>query len=264
MGQFAARKFALLSALPRLMLIGAAGLALASSPAATHTVPAAVRAALPQTVFWAWDEPEDMRPLADRRAGVAYLAATILLDDSLHLTPRMQPLLVATETPLISVVRVETRRGFRDTSRLRDALTGAVLDAANHPAIHAVQIDFDATRSERVFYIAVLNEVRGALPRDTSLSITALLSWCAHDDWIHSLPIDEAVPMYFRLGREAHNVLNGDSAYSIREPLCANSAGIATDEPAHNLLLASKRVYIFNPRPWNAHQLQLLTRSERP
>jgi hypothetical protein len=164
----------------------------------------------------------------------------------------------------VAVVRVETRRGFRDAPQLRRALTAAILDVTNRPSIRAIQIDFDATRSERDFYTAVVRDIRTQLPGTTTLSITALLSWCAHDDWIHALPIDEAVPMYFRLGREAHNVFNGDSSYAIREPLCATSAGIATDEPSRSLSLAGKRVYIFNPRPWTARQLRLLAQGERP
>jgi hypothetical protein len=205
-----------------------------------------------------------MRALAGENASVAYLAATIKLDRAIHVSPRLQPLSLAPGTPVVAVVRVETRPGFHDAPQIRDGAAAAILDTVNRPGIHAVQVDFDAARSERDFYAAILKEIRAKLPRTTTLSITALLSWCAHDDWIRALPVDEAVPMYFRLGSEAHNILNGDSAYAIREPLCATSAGIATDEPSRNIPLDGKRVYIFNPRPWTAHQLQLLSRSERP
>lgn len=261
-----------LSAAGKLALLLVAGLALAPPRISTLKRPPTPA----QIFFWAWDEPEDMRSLVDRHdqndqhdqhdqhAGVAYLAATIKLDGAIHISPRLQPLSLAPTTPLVAVVRLETRPGFRDTPQVRNAVTTAILNVANHPGINAIQIDFDATRSEREFYKAVLTQTRAVLPQTTTLSITALLSWCAHDDWIHALPIDEAVPMYFRLGREAHNILNGDSAYAIREPLCGSSAGIATDEPSRNVPLDRKRVYIFNPRPWSAHQLQLLSRSERP
>jgi hypothetical protein len=250
------------SAAGKLALILAAGLALASARSATPL--RTEQTIRPKIFFWAWDEPEDMRALAGKHAGVAYLAATMLLDESLHVSPRLQPLAVAPDSPLVAVVRVETRRGFHDAPQLRRALTAAILDVTNRPGIRAIQIDFDAMRSERDFYTAVLRDIRMQLPQTTTLSITALLSWCAHDDWIRALPIDEAVPMYFRLGREAHNVLNGDSAYAIREPLCATSAGIATDEPSRDLSLAGKRVYIFNPRPWSARQLRLLAQGEQP
>ncbi len=32
--------------------------------------------------------------------------------------------------------------------------------------------------------------------------MTALASWCAGDDWLRDLPVDEAVPMLFRMGVE--------------------------------------------------------------
>lgn len=248
------------SSVGKLGLIFAAGLALAAGHTTAHPF-RAEKLSSPKIFFWAWDEPEDMRALAGRDAGVAYLAATMLLDKSLRVSPRLQSLRLAPGTPLISVVRVETRRGFRDAPQLRRALTDAILDVTSRAGTSAVQIDFDATRSEREFYAGVLRDLRTKLPLGTTLSMTALLSWCAHDDWIHALPIDEAVPMYFRLGKEAHNVYNGDSAYAIREPLCSTSAGVATDEPSRNLALANKRVYVFNPRPWSGRQLQLLARA---
>ena len=246
----------------KLAVLLIAGLALAPTSATNH---AAAKQPIPaQITFWAWDEPEDMRALTGGRAGVAYLAATITLDGAIHVSPRLQPLALASGTPVVAVVRVETRPGFHDAPEIRDRVAAAILDAANRPGIHTVQVDFDAARSEREFYTAALKQIRAALPSTTTLSITALLSWCAHDDWIHALPVDEAVPMYFRLGREAHNILNGDSAYAIREPLCESSVGIATDEPSRNVPLEGKHVYIFNPRPWTARQLQLLSRSGRP
>jgi hypothetical protein len=45
-----------------------------------------------------------------------------------------------------------------------------------------IQIDFDATRSERGFYRALLNDLRARVPRSTAFSITALASLCIHDD----------------------------------------------------------------------------------
>jgi len=55
------------------------------------------------------------------------------------------------------------------------------------------------------------------------LSITALASWCAGDPWITGLPIDEAVPMLFRLGPDTRNIDAFLSHRNITEPLCAGS-----------------------------------------
>jgi hypothetical protein len=90
------------------------------------------------------------------------------------------------------------------------------------------------------------------------LSITALVSWCGPHSWLHTLPIDEAVPMEFRMGgpramaftsttRPSHPI-----PYRITEPLCRTSLGLSTDEPWPSLatLNPSTRVYLFAPRPW--------------
>jgi hypothetical protein len=113
-----------------------------------------------------------------------------------------------------------------------------------------VQIDFDATVSERNFYRSLLKEVRQQLPTSTSLSITALASWCAGDDWLTDLPIDEAVPMLFRLGvdqRQFHRRLETGQPFESR--MCRNAAGVSTDEPVNARPV--KRLYIFSPKPWS-------------
>jgi hypothetical protein len=113
-----------------------------------------------------------------------------------------------------------------------------------------VQIDFDATVSERNFYRSLLTRVRQELPASTRLSITALASWCAGDDWLSDLPIDEAVPMLFRLGvdqRQFQRRLETGQRFESR--MCQNSAGVSTDEPVNTP--AVRRLYIFSPQPWS-------------
>jgi hypothetical protein len=113
-----------------------------------------------------------------------------------------------------------------------------------------VQVDFDATTSERAFYRELLVQLRGKLPQSTSLSITALASWCKGDNWLEDLPVDEAVPMLFRMGVERKQFLSqlaaGDGFSSAP---CQASAGVSTDEP---LALSPRvqRLYVFNPRVW--------------
>jgi hypothetical protein len=113
-----------------------------------------------------------------------------------------------------------------------------------------VQIDFDATVSERNFYRSLLTRVRQELLASTRLSITALASWCAGDDWLSDLPIDEAVPMLFRLGvdqRQFQRRLETGQRFESR--MCQNSAGVSTDEPVYTP--AVRRLYIFSPKPWS-------------
>ena len=107
-----------------------------------------------------------------------------------------------------------------------------------------MQIDFDATRSQRAFYANVLSEVRKRIPEDTRLSITALASWTLFDNWLDSLPVDEAVPMLFRMGADGENVRRHlRSGGDVRAEPARRSLGVSTDEPLPRLP-AGRRVYV--------------------
>ncbi len=116
------------------------------------------------------------------------------------------------------------------------------------PGYDAVQIDFDATVSERPFYRQLLEDLRRELL--VPLSITALASWCLGDRWLEDLPIDEAVPMLFRVGIDEDAIRaylsRGDD---FREPLCRTSYGLATDESPPPLR-PGRRLYVFHPESW--------------
>ena len=113
-----------------------------------------------------------------------------------------------------------------------------------------MQIDFDARESERDFYKDLLTELRRQLPSEMPLSITALASWCLYDNWIDGLPVDEAVPMLFRMGADAERVRASlEAGGNFRSPLAQQSLGISTDEPLPRLP-SRRRVYIFSERAW--------------
>ena len=123
------------------------------------------------------------------------------------------------------------------------------------PGIAAIQIDFDATQSQRAFYRQSIADLRGSLPAKLMLSITALSSWCAGDNWLGDLPIDDAVPMLFRMGADRQQVLSRVNAgRDFAAAPCRNSYGIATDEPLDQLD-QTKRLYIFNPNGWTKESL---------
>lgn len=206
---------------------------------------------IPRLVLWAWEKREHLESIDPNTTAVAYLSRSVFLaGDEVVVRPRMQPLFVPPATALISVVRIETTRGATLSPVQRARTVDALVAAATAPKTRALQIDFDATTSERAFYKALLHDLR---PRvGVPISITALASWCMGDDWLATLPINEAVPMMFRLGpdkREAEVYLE---SHGIREPLCAGSIGLSTDEPRWQLT-AGKRVYIFHPRPWSSN-----------
>jgi hypothetical protein len=229
--------------------------------ASLPSLPAAFAERAPQRVLWAWEEPEELHTLPTN-VGVAYLAETHLLTDHITVLPRRQPFYPASGAPLIAVVRIETRPGFADTPALRLALAerlayyGTIADigASARGGVRALQIDFDATQSQQPFYRGVLELLRPQLPRTLPLSITAILSWCGPHSWLHTLPIDEAVPMEFRMGgpRAMSFASATRRSYPITEPLCRTSLGLSTDEPWPSLatLNPSTRVYLFAPRPW--------------
>lgn len=210
--------------------------------------------ALPRITLWAWERPEDLRALDPKRFAVAYLAQTILLRDHATAVPRMQPLQVAPGTAVIAVVRIEGAP-VRMNEEAAVEVASLILKSAQQPGISALQIDFDARTSQRAFYRAVLREVRDGMPAGMPLSITALASWCAGDDWIAGLPVDEAVPMFFRMG--GARLRTPGWTYPVSEAKCMGSAGVSMDE-AWPQISPSARMYVFHPDRWNAAALHNL------
>ena len=226
------------------------------------SLPAAFAHRVPVRVLWAWEEPEDLHTLPSS-VGVAYLAETDILTDHIAVLPRRQPLSPAPGAPLIAVIRIETRPGFRDTPELRAALAAHLAIYGSRRDIKALQLDFDATQSQHHFYGGLLQALRLSLPQDLPLSITALVSWCGPHSWLHSLPIDEAVPMEFRMGGPRALAFTGARPRDqITEPLCRTSLGLSTDEPwppSISTLNPATRVYLFAPRPWRQQELAAIS-----
>lgn len=208
-------------------------------------------AALPRLTFWAWERPEDLRAIDPSRQAVAVLDETIVISDEILVRPQLNSLRLAPGTKIISVVRLEAARNWVSADNAESArrVVAAMLHAVRRPGAVALQVDFDATQSQRPFYRELLSQLRRQMPADMPLSMTALASWCAGDDWLRGLPVDEAVPMYFRMGPDRRELDSTNGRYPIREPLCAGSAGISTDERWPKLDYVS-RVYVFHSRGW--------------
>ena len=123
-----------------------------------------------------------------------------------------------------------------------------------------LQIDFDAATSERDFYRSLLQDLRRQLPDKVPLSMTALASFCAGDRWLRDLPVDEAVPMIFRMGADDKPIKNTlASGQDFGEPLCRRSYGIALDEPLEMKFEKSRRRYVFNNRSWTRPAVESLS-----
>jgi hypothetical protein len=244
-----------------LLALTAIGIFTLRSKEASANLPSAPRTAnmntLPAVIIWAWERPESLRFLDSNKVGVAFLAKTIQLrGDSIDTRPRLQPLDLAEGTQRVAVVRIESSRTDRPHLTLSQlkAVASEIAELSSLPSLAALQIDFDATLSQREFYRQLLFSVRQKLPPNLPLSITALASWCAGDHWLSELPIDEAVPMLFRLGAEQHQFQTRlDAGDNFKNTPCQNAAGVSTDELVKPPVV--QRLYIFNPNSWSQSSL---------
>jgi len=203
----------------------------------------------PRVFLWAWERPENLEYLDPRQAGVAVLAMTLTLEDvRVTARPRMQPIRLPEGICAIAVIRIETGSSVLH-DRIRRETIRHILDTAAATGAAGIQIDFDAVASERPFYRNLLAELRPQLPPGMKLSITALTSWCLYDDWISGLPVDEAVPMLFRMGAgdaAARRLLRSGDFRAARSRF---SIGVSLDELPPRVP-GGRRIYIFNPKSW--------------
>lgn len=221
---------------------------------------------LPRVVLWAWERPSDLRFINPKETGVAFLARTIRLRSTeVVVRPRLQPLSLPETAQVIAVARVETDSVNKPdlSDQQRQKLAEAIAEMVRLPNVSHIQIDFDATLTERKFYREVIVEVRRRLPDTIGLSITALASWCTYDNWLSDLPIDEAVPMLFRMAGDGKQIANRlDAGEDFIAPPCRHSYGISRDEPRSSLSSA-RRLYVFNPDPWTEDSVRAILESRK-
>lgn len=219
---------------------------------------------LPPVMLWAWERPVDLEYLDTKRYGVAFLAQTLTLrGDEVVRSPRRQPLHVTPGTKLMAVTRIESDKSKASHASLsasqRERIVELILKSLELQNMSAIQIDFDAVTSERAFYRQLLQDLRQKMPQQMPLSMTALASFCVGDRWLNDLPVDEAVPMIFRMGSDDQRIKTMlASGYDFREPLCRKSYGIAVDEPFPHSLNDGRRLYVFNARPWTGREYAAL------
>jgi len=208
----------------------------------------------PRLVYWAWERPEDLRFLDARTESVAFLASSVeLLPDVTRVYPRMQPLLLPPGIQVVAVVRVYSHTAAPASldARQFDETLQTLLGATKEARVSALQIDFDARESERAFYAKLLRQLREQLGPSYPISMTALASWCIGDRWIRDLPVDEAVPMLFSMGKEEVSIRHYLGAVGrFPEPLCRGSLGISTGEPWPDIAGSRTRIYVFNASAW--------------
>lgn len=202
-------------------------------------------------ILWAWERPEDLR-FAGAEAEVAVQTGFIeLAGEGVQARGRRFPLRSA-RPPSIAVVHVQIdhARPLQWTARLRARASAAILHYAAAAPVRRVQLDFEVRASERTVLLDVLADVRSGLPAGTLLSMTALASWCDTEDWLSQAPVDEIVPMVFRMtaGGNALRKRLADGG-DFRNPRCRAALGVATDQPIVRAP-PGRRVYLFSPRSW--------------
>jgi hypothetical protein len=205
-------------------------------------------------VVWAWQRPEDLRFL---RGGAEIAVQTGFIELSgarIDARGRRFPLLADPDRVTTSVVHVQIdpRRPLDWSRAARRKAADAVLQFARARPTPWVQIDFEARASQRQVVLDLLHDVRAGLPTTTRLSMTALASWCDTETWLSAAPVDEIVPMLFRMGPmggalRARLAAGGDFA----EPRCRTALAISTDAPITRAP-AGRRVYLFDPESWRA------------
>lgn len=191
---------------------------------------------------WAWERADDLRFIGEGHT-VAWYAGIITLEgEHVLVEPRRNPLRLPNDTHRVAVIRIETKQAVLGEKQF-DATIAAIRKLYRNA--DELQIDFDASESERPFYRALIYVLHDDVQR---LSITALASWCLDDRWLSDLPFDEAVPMLFRLGRDERAV-HARLGKPFPEPRCRGSAGISLDEPLPQIPNAT-RIWVFNPERW--------------
>jgi hypothetical protein len=122
-------------------------------------------APLPRVTLWAWERREDLHTLDTRRFAVAYLDQTLTVGLTVHAESRRNVLAFPSSATRIAVVRIEAPSTAVLNNENRNDAIQAILASAREPGIAALQIDFDATRSQRPFYRDLLIDLRRQTPQ---------------------------------------------------------------------------------------------------
>lgn len=204
----------------------------------------------PQLVVWAWERPEDLRFLPSTVTIAIQTGFIEISGNGLSARGRRFALL-SHAAPRIAVVhiQIDERDPPQWTPELRQRLAAAVLHYALALSTPEVQIDFEVRRSQRGILIDLLHDVRAGLPKQVSLSMTALASWC-QEGWLDGVTADEIVPMLFRMGRSDPSFrARIESGGDFLDPRCRQAFALSTDEPIARAP-TGRRVYLFDPRSW--------------
>lgn len=215
----------------------------------------------PSLVLWTWDRREDLSFIHPDRTKVAALRATLKVSSQgqYWLESRHSPYSVPAHTQQIAVFRLEIST---KASVDADTLFKMTHDIKSLSASTSeIQLDFDATQSQRPFYHHLIQALRELGFK--KISITALASWCAHERWLDTLNIDYAVPMVYNLGVDSiklKNILLKNPSWKSLK--CRGNFGLLPQdvEKLTPKMLTSSKIFIFNPHKWDKTLYETLLR----
>lgn len=204
-------------------------------------------------MVWAWERPEALDTLPPS-IGIAVVKGFIRLRADAIVTQRGRRFALRTApggpAPIAVVhIEIDQTQGLAWTERQsRQVVSAALAFSRGAPQ---VQVDMEVRNSQHAALLDVLRGMRAGLAPGTTLSMTGLASWCDTESWLDQAPVDEIVPMLFRMGPggarlRAKLAAGGD----FDQPRCRTAAGIALDTPV--VVPPGRRLYVFNPRPWDA------------
>ncbi|QRN04006.1 hypothetical protein GH742_09065 [Legionella sp. MW5194] len=235
---------------------------MALSPWMTHS---SQPAAMPGLLYWAWEAPQEMTDINPRQSGIAELAASIYIKRNhpfYHL--RQQPLHTPDAIYRVAVIHIEARARWKPQldKPMAEKLAQEIKTIYQKKHYDALQIDFEASASQRTFYQQLLGALRQLMGSEQVISITALASWCTSEPWIARarLPVDQVVPMYFSLNRDRRErqafIHSFPHTMARLAPECQSAIGLATFEPWPFPLRARVPVFVFTKGAWNPHTLK--------
>lgn len=231
--------------------------------------------------IWAWDRFDDLSFLKDDTSVTSYAGTFYLRDNRSIFKARTKDLVCPKETLRFPSFRIESVSKI-DPEYEDSAIEGICQTIKQYFRAHSecqrmVQIDFDATQSERELYKRLLAKLRQTLlssqnTSDVKISITALASWCLKDKWMQNLDVDEIVIMLFSLGPDKEDILTLLKDNNLDTGNKASTAiGISANEPQTNEALKilgiindASKVYIFQSLPWTKNRFVAITNEVIP
>ncbi|MDP4725474.1 MAG: hypothetical protein NWS47_04215 [Alphaproteobacteria bacterium] len=193
-------------------------------------------------VLWSWQRKDDLS-FVDKGVVISPLVASIFVDNKgVFVCPRGNVLKLGENAQIIPVVRLEISPDIYVDDAHIDTIIHHIKSFIVSCKADAIQIDFDATKSQRSLYEKLLVKSRSSLPQ-VNVSITALASWCVGDTWIDKLPITHAVPMIYNLGEHVDDFKKYfKDKKQWRSKKCQGFIGFEQSD-----------VFIKPPRGWNVY-----------